>query len=158
MRFVADADRGISFFLSIAGQPFVEVLSGDIVPIPGTADVDVTGVALDPEGTGLLGTQLPVDLYPASLNVTDASGATMPLAPGLALNAPGSENFANKYITYIGTNLYITHFDAAVDIGKTFNVTYTSGPASVPIVLHAQIITENRATTPVFSGATFQEA
>lgn len=180
--FVADADPGISFFLSIAGQPFVEVVSGGIVQIPGASDVSAAAVAFEPSpvtaalyvdtgsgapllvhtGTsappGMLATFLPLNMYPASLNVTDASsGATIPMAPGLA---PGSTGFSTQYMAvnnrFGNGNLYLTPYTTA-DAGRTFNVTYTCGPATVPVILRAQIITEDRAATPVFRGASFQE-
>jgi hypothetical protein len=156
LRFKADADDGISFFLSIADQPFVEVANGDVIDIPGAQRQVLEDVQMD--DAGKLQQSLPGLVYPSSLRVVDyASGAELPIAPGLSPSAAGLSLITGKYISVLDNDMYLLRYDSAVDIGRSFTVTYAYGPSSISIRLRAQLTTLDRAATPVLRGAVLEE-
>ena len=78
MRFVADADTNLSYFLSWDGQSFFQVNNGDIVPVPGSASSLASGVTINDYGQ--LGMDLPANVY-QGLSILDDSGqALWPMA------------------------------------------------------------------------------
>jgi hypothetical protein len=158
-QFVADADPGVIFFLSVAGQPYIEVANGDVIQIPpvvGVQNVTASAVALD--GTGKLGTTIPSNIYLSTLTVVDSTSKTpYPIVSGLSITAPGVAQLASKYVSILNTALYLVNFVSATDAGKTFDVAYTSGPSPISIQVRAQITTADRSVTPALRGVSFQE-
>jgi hypothetical protein len=155
-QFVADADPGVIFFLSVAGQPYVEVANGDTIQIPGVQNVTTSAVAVD--GTGKLGTIIPSNIYLSTLTVVDSTSKTpYPIVSGLSVTAPGVAQLASKYVSILNTALYLVNFVSATDAGKTFDVAYTSGPSPISIQVRAQITTADRSVTPALRGVSFQE-
>jgi hypothetical protein len=155
-QFVADADPGVIFFLSVAGQPYVEVANGDTIQIPGVQNVTTSAVAVD--GTGKLGTIIPSNIYLSTLTVVDSTSKTpYPIVSGLSVTAPGVAQLASKYVSILNTALYLVNFVSATDAGKTFDVAYTSGLSPISIQVRAQITTADRSVTPALRGVSFQE-
>lgn len=156
-RFIADADPGVFFYLAINGGAFTQVVSGQATQVPGAAQTLATGVAISQATPGLLSNTLPANVYLETLSVTDGTTqAPYTVIPGLAPAAAGVSGLMNKYIGVSGAALHLLPASAA-DNAKTFNISYTTGPASLSIQLRVLISTEDRSTTPVFRGATFQE-
>ena len=156
-QFVADADPGIQFYLSLNGSSFSQVASGDTVPVPGAVDVSLPGIAVSGSSLGLLLTTLPGGVYPNSLTVTDvASGTVYPLLPGLNPALTGVSLLSGKSVAVFSNSLTLVP-ESAGDNAKTSNVDYTTGPASISIQVRALFTTTNNSVTPVFRGATFQE-
>jgi hypothetical protein len=155
-QFVADADPGVIFFLSVAGQPYVEVANGDTIQIPGVQNVTTSAVAVD--GTGKLGTIIPSNIFLSTLTVVDSTSKTpYPIVSGLSVTAPGVAQLASKYVSILNTALYLVNFVSATDAGKTFDVAYTSGLSPISIQVRAQITTADRSVTPALRGVSFQE-
>ena len=156
-QFVADADPGIQFYLSLNGSPFAQVASGDTVLVPGAVDVSLLGIAISGSSLGLLLTTLPAEVCPNSLTVTDvASGTVYPLLPGLNPALTGVSLLSGKSVAVFSNSLTLVP-ESAGDNAKTSNVDYTTGPSSVSIQVRALFTTTNNSVTPVFRGATFQE-
>ena len=165
LEFDTDTVSGVTYFLSLGGNPALEVFPGAIVPVPGATVVTSTSVPLD-SGTGQLQLpspavtyQLPSDAYPSSLVITDVTNPAAPvemrIAPGLsAVATPPS----NQYFTLDGSgNMYLVTYHSGPDASRVFDVSYTTGPAQLTAQLHVQLTTSDLNTTPVYSGATLVE-
>ena len=162
MRLVADDSDGLVYFLSLgSGAPLTGVAPGQVLNVPGAVDVNGTPSAyLDPSGSGMLWwkdetgafrNQLPANLYGTSLSITDAAGAPVRLAPGLN-PAFASHLTVPVFALYQGKLFY-----RPLVVGSPlFSVSYTAGPATIPASLLVQLITRDRAATPVFQGASLQ--
>jgi hypothetical protein len=156
-QFVADADPGILFYLSLNGAAFFQVASGDTIPVPGAEDVNLTNIAMSTVVQGQLLTTLPDNTYPNSLTVTDvATGTIYPILPGTLPTLVGLTLLSGKYVAVFDNLLSLIPLNVA-DNPKTSDVSYTTGPASVSIQVRVVFTTADRTVTPVFRGAVFQE-
>jgi hypothetical protein len=156
VQFVTETVPGITYFLSLGGNPAIEVFPGTVVPVPGAAVVAHTGVTLSVAGK--LSVTLPSNVYLPSVVIIDT---TNPVSPFDMRTAPGLPNTAtpahNQYITIDGSgNMYLVVYTIA-DAARTFSVSYVSGPTSITAQLHVQLTTSDLNTTPVFSGAQLVE-
>jgi hypothetical protein len=101
--------------------------------------------------TGAYTNQLPDDLYGTSLAIADVSGVPVRLAPGL------NPAFANHLTTPVFALYQGQLFYRPLGTGAfLFSVSYTAGPATLEASLKVQLITRDRARTPVFQGASLQ--
>jgi hypothetical protein len=156
VQFMTDTVSGVTYFLSLGGNPAQEVFPGTIVPVPGAAAVTNTGVTLN--GSGLLSVTLPADVYLPSVVIIDT---TTPASPFEMRTAPGLSHLAtpahNQYVTIDGSgNMYLVVYGGP-DAGRTFTVSYVHGPAELTAQLHVQLTTSDLNTTPVFAGAQLVE-
>lgn len=155
LRFAADADRRINYFLSFDETSFSEIAPGALIDVPGAAvhyysDVTVTS-------TGLLGHTLSPGLYPSTLRITNAvNGEPYRIAYGLPQGSAAL--LSNRYICVQSTGvnwdaLHLRPFTTPADDARTFNISYMTGPASLNGMLRVRLSTEDRSVTPVLRGA-----
>ena len=156
LRFVADVDDNLTYFLSWDGGSFFQVHNGDLVPIPGSAAAQtIEAVTLNQYGQ--LGANLPANVYQGKLKIQDAaSGASYRLAPGLQYPP---QSTANSYMMLPAfpaeTPIFLAPYSAP-DIPPIFNISYETGPATLPVYLRVQLTTNDSSTTPVFHGASLE--
>jgi hypothetical protein len=163
VRLDAPVAEGISYYLALSPNPFVEIQPGVDIAIPGTALVTASGVVID--STGLLAHTFPGTAYVDSLSVTqdgvdDVTGVANPpvnVAPSLAPADSRVAQLVNKYIGINGANLNYIRDDVSRDVGKTFSFSYITGPSSITAQLKVVLSTSDRAVTPVFRGAKLLE-
>lgn len=156
--FNAPDAAGLTYFLSLdGGTTWQEVIPGQQIPVPGATRVSVTATLPSysiNDGVGLLNEILPVGTIPSTVLIT-FNGAEIPLAPGLPLEIAG---LTNTYIVPEGLQLYILPVTTA-DYGNQYQLSYVYIPADIPAIqaiLHVQLNTEDKANTPVFTGATLE--
>jgi len=165
VEFETETVPGITYFLSLGGNPALEVFPGAIVPVPGATVVNSTSVPLD-SVTGQLQLpspavtyQLPANAYSSSLVITDVTNPATPfemrIAPGLSAAATPP---SNQYFTLdTSGNMYLVTYVALHDSARIFDVSYTTGPSQLGAQLHVQLTTSDLNTTPVYSGAQLVE-
>jgi hypothetical protein len=161
--FRAVLDPDVTYFLSLAGGPFIETSPDKIIPVSGAAAVSAADVVID--STGLLAHSIPSNYYPGTLKITESrlvdgvvTDGLMTIAPGLLASDARVPKLVNEYIGVNGSRqLYLIRNDYAIDIGRIFNISYITGPASVTAQLKVRLSTEDRAVTPVFHGAALEE-
>ena len=157
VRLAVTEDPGLTYFLAFNAAEFVEVFPGQEIAIPGVSPFEIDSVDMDPD-TGLLDHTLPATAYVETLWCEqEGSDDIIRIAPGLAPNSERDEKLIHKYLGVNGTALSFIRDDISIDIGKTFTVGYTAGPASVSVRLKVQLNTSDRTTTPVFRGAALEE-
>jgi hypothetical protein len=151
MRFVADADQNLSYFLSWDGESFFQVNNGGIVSVPGSTSVALSGITINDYGQ--LGTDLPANVYQGSLSIVDDSGQAYRIAPGM--QSP-PYNASNGYMMVpefpqAGPIVLAPYDDP--DVPPVFSVAYQTGPTSLQAYLRVQLTTNDPTLTPVFHGA-----
>lgn len=141
---------GLHYFLSLAGNPFIEVFPGTLVPIPGVTTHTTTVGLTDP--TGKINLILPGNVYLSTLSIKDhATQLEVRTAPGLS-NAASPPT--NKYITVDGSgNMYLVLYNHAADQFRTFDISYLTGPSTVTASMQVELVTDDLNTTPVYAGA-----
>lgn len=87
----------------------------------------------------------------------DGSGDEIRFAPSLDPADANVAKLVNKYAGLTGTNMYIIRDDIAQDVGKTYTISYSTGPSAVQAQLRVVLSTEDRSLTPVFRGAILEE-
>ena len=129
---------------AIAAQA-ITIVSAYLDPDP------TSGMLWWKDETGAYRSQLPDNLYGASLAITDAAGAPVRLAPGL------NPAFASHLTTPVFALYQGKLFYRPLGTGSSlFSVSYTAGPDTIAASLRVQLITRDRAKTPVFQGASLQ--
>jgi hypothetical protein len=107
---------------------------------------------------GRLGHTLPTDTYLNTITVTeDGTGEQVRVAPALSFLDTSISKLVNKYIGVLGQQLNLIRDDVASDIGRTFTISYSTGPAQILAQLRVVLSTEDRSITPVFRGASLEE-
>lgn len=91
MRFVADTDPNLTYFLSWDGKNFFQANVGDIVTVPGSTVYD-SGAGITLDDYGQLGVDLPAYVYPGTLSIVDGSGTAYRIAPGLKAPPYNAQN------------------------------------------------------------------
>jgi len=166
--FKAPSAEGLLYFLSLdGGITWQEVSPGQKIPVPGAIHVGVVANlpatwASAPNEQGILDQILPAGYIPSTLQLTNSSGETVPIAPGLELGAAG---LTNQYVVPQSGNLYIQPVSTSI-YGSIYQLSYvyippvetSVGPETllVQAILHVQLDTEDKASTPVFTGATLE--
>jgi hypothetical protein len=162
--FVADASPDISYFLSLQDGPYIEVNPGDTVAVPGTAVITAPGVAID--SAGLLAHTLGATAYFNTLLVTQQAllngivqQVPIPIVADLSPTDVNITALTQDYIAVTPSSglIHLVSFSTPIDIGRTFNVSYVTGPALVTALLKVRLSTEDKTKTPVFHGASLQE-
>jgi hypothetical protein len=150
--FTADTTPGIQYFYSFDGTTFLNILPGQEVAVPGATDAVVNSVTINSDGS--LNHTVPSGLYYSTVQISDVDGTPYRFAPEVnpALTP------TNSYITYWNNKFYLLPYDNATQSSLHFNVKYTTGPSSVQLILHVRISTSDSSLTPVFRGASFQNA
>lgn len=147
--FQAPTVPGIIYFLSLAGNPAIEVSPGELIDIPGT--VVVTNQNYGLVDTNKLNFTLPADAYLPSLMITNAaSGDVVRIAPGLD---PSTTGLTNQYFTLDGSGIMYLIDYVSEDAGSTYYVSYVTGPATIIASLQVQLSTSDLNTTPLYTGA-----
>jgi len=140
----------VGLLLTLNGN--APVLAGQAVTLVSAYIDPTSGVLSWQDETGAYTNQLPDDLYGASLAIADVSGAPVRLAPGL------NPAFANHLTTPVFALYQGQLFYRPLGTGALlFSVSYTAGPATLDASLKVQLITRDRARTPVFQGASLQD-
>jgi hypothetical protein len=157
LQFVTDTVPDITYFLSLGGNPAIEVFPDTIVAVPGAAIVNATTSPLS--GSGLLSVTLPADVYLPSVVITDTTSTPfeMRLAPGLDPASIYSVPAHNQYITIDGSGVMYLITYSGGDDGRVFTISYVHGPSTITAQLHVQLTTPDLNTTPVYAGATLVE-
>ena len=163
LKFETETVSGVTYFLSLGGNPALEVFPGAVVSVPGATVITSTSIGLN-AGTGQLLTSLPDNTYLSSLVITDVTNPVTPfevrIAPGLS---PAATPNTNQYFTVNQATptspyeLYLVTYNAGPDSTRVFDVSYTTGPATLTAQLHVQLTTSDLNTTPVYSGAQLVE-
>ena len=155
LRFVADTDPGLSYFLSWDGAAFFQVNSGDLVPVPGGTTVDRSGVTLDIYGT--LSEQLPANVYLSTLAITDAvTGEPYRIAPGLLVPPfAGAHGYMAISEPPAAGPIVLMPYEEP-ETPPTFRVQYQTGASSLNAYLRVQLTTADPSLTPVLHGAMLQ--
>jgi len=114
------------------------------------------------EYAGILCTELPLNTYLNTVHVvSDATGETIDLAPGLVPSYGAQQNLLGTYIGLVegssGWQPYIISSNPFANFGSSYTITYTCGPATITAALQVKFDTEDIASSPVFYGATLQE-
>jgi hypothetical protein len=151
LQFITDNVPGLTFFLALGPNPALEVSPGDIVAIPGVTTITNQNSTIN--GSGLLNHTLPTNVYLPSLTIVDAaSQISMNIAPNLSHTTTG---ITNQYITVDPStgNMYLIVYNSMNDSGRTFNVSYSYGPSTVPVSLQVEMTTSNLNNTPIYQGA-----
>jgi len=157
---------GVQYFLSLSipgtTAPLVEITPGKYIQVPGTMAFNEPGVAID--DTGLFAHTLPGDAYLTTLSVVDGgTGLPMKLAPGLSHIDINVSKLTNEYVGIesrsVDSSLYLVkhNFNGSVDPGRTFDISYVSGPPEVVVQLQVQLSTTDNSTSPIFQGASLDE-
>jgi hypothetical protein len=152
LKFEAPTIPGLVYFLSLGGNPAIEVNPGDLIAIPGTTVTTNQNVNLD-HSTGKLNFTLPNNTYLQSLTIVDhGSGLTMRIAPDLD---PTTTGLTNQYITINKStgDMYLVVFGGVPDELRTFDLSFVQGPATVTTALQVELITNDLNNTPLFTGA-----
>ena len=155
MRFVADTDPGLGYFLSWDGQAFFPVNSGGLVPVPGSTSINLSAVSLNIYGQ--LSELLPANVYLPTLAITDkASGAPYRIAPGLLVPPfDGSNSYMAVPEPPAGGPIILMPYEEPTS-PPTFQMQYQTGPSALIAYLRVQLATTDPSLTPVFHGATLQ--
>lgn len=156
--FDAPTDPSIKYFLSLYGQgnpqaPFVEVEPGDALSVGTLVDqAYVTNVSLN----GLI-TSLPANVYINTISITE-NNVPLRFAPGLLETDVNITELVNEYVglapTMSGYDLKLVNATSSYATTRTFNVSYIYGPSIVNAQLNVRLDTDDRATSPLFQGAT----
>jgi hypothetical protein len=156
--FDAPTDSSIKYFLSLYGQgttqaPFVEVEPGDALSV-GTA-VSQTVVTISSLG-GLIAS-LPANVYINTIVIKE-NNVALKFAPGLLQTDTHAVELVNEYVglatTISGYDLKLVNATANYSVTRTFDVSYVYGPLVVNAQLNVRLNTDDRATSPLFQGAT----
>jgi hypothetical protein len=147
-----DAQPGVSVFAAVAGGAFAGVSPGTELAVPGAVDVSAP-VSIDETGQLSWGTlTLPDDLYAPSLRIVTPDGTPFRLAFGL--DPVSAASLGTPVICVWNHGLYYRPY-VPIQLNPALSIHYTSGPASFPVVLRVQLVTRDRAQTPVFAGVLF---
>lgn len=162
--FDTQADPNIQYYLSLSQpgpiSPFVEVNSGDNILIPGANQVTATNVSIN--SGGLFNQTLPSNIYLHTLMIQEIVGGNLVqvnIAPGLSSTDPNRTKLIKEYIgVQMGTgsgfgNLHVIRADGTYNNTRRFNVSFAYGPSSIVAMLKIRLSTDDRATSPIFSGA-----
>jgi hypothetical protein len=162
IRFVADNDPNIVYFLSFNGGSYFEVRPNDILNIPGV--VTITPVDVNMNSSGILAHTLPGDVYLTTLLVTEerlvesiTTDVAIPIVQGLSNSDSRILRLQGEFIGVNGTQLSIVRSDATFDTGRTFTVSYSHGPSQLIAQLKVRVSTDSPAITPTFHGASLEE-
>lgn len=158
LQFDAPVIPGIVYFLSLAGNPAIEVNPGDLVDIPGTTVIPPTNHGL--VSTNKLNLILPSDTYLASLLITNAAnGEVVRIAPGLS---PSTTDLTNQYFTLDGSgNMYLVDYVSAIFplaggtaevIAGTPNIATITFPQVAGVISSGDSITISSATSSTLDG------
>jgi hypothetical protein len=149
------ADPGLTYFLSLAGENYVEVNLNTPIAIPGVMTGGGTATVSSP---GLLSVTLNSNIYLNTLVVIDESiSAILPIVYGITEGATNIANLKRNYISVIGNDLYYIPYVSG-DSTKTFSVSYLYGPSQVTAQLKVQLFSNDNNSSPVFNGATLLAA
>ena len=152
LRFVADDDPNLIYFLSWDGNAFFQASNGDLITVPGSSTVNHTGVTIN--AYGQLGEDLPANVYPATLSIEDAgSGEAYRIAPGLDIPPYAARNGYMMVPEFPQPGPIVLAPYSEPDIPPAFNLSYQTGPASLNAFLRVQLTTDDPTLTPVFHGA-----
>lgn len=158
----APDDANIQYYLSLFAvgnptAPFVEINPGDAVQI-GTPVT--TTITTNPSFPSLLGI-LPSNTYLSTISVKEGS-TSLKIAPALSATDPHLTQLVHEYVgwdvTSIGYTLELIRGDGNYNPPRTFTVSYIEGPAVVNVQLKARLSTIDKAVSPIFRGATLDEA
>ena len=156
VRVVADGEPKLTYFLALGDEPFMEVVPGIPIPIPGSDVVSTADVPMN--ATGLLAHSWPVNAYLSTLRVTrEGDNTVIPLAPGLSPADPSVSALVHEYVGIDGVSLNFISSNISASVGKTFSLAYVTGPDVLTAQLKVQLSTSDRAVTPVFRGASLEE-
>lgn len=160
----APIDPKIQYYLSIydattVQAPFVEINAGDAVHIGTSFTTTVTTSVYFPYQLA----SAPADLYLSTVKVTE-NGVKLHVATGLLPTDPDIASLAHEYVAVVPSSLGydIRLLDSSADTGlysqpRSFVVSYVYGPSLVNVQLKVRLSTDDRATSPVFHGASLDE-
>jgi hypothetical protein len=152
-------DDDLTAFVSLDGLTFTNVLPGSVLPVPGAvqvtgaASVGANGLMTWAVGTGTA-SALPVNVYPQSLTVLDKDNVPVPIAAGL--NPADATHVTKPVVCWFNNTL--TYRPYTGTISDPFTVSYVYGPSSLQAYLRVQLVSRDRASTPVFKGMTLVNA
>jgi len=151
VRFQADSDPNLNYFVSFDGENYSQVLPGADISLPGYDHGEFSGTLGGGGGLGgmSLPRTLPMDVIYASVVAWDENGNFYPALSGLA---PG-QTPANPYLI-IGSTLMLV---PAGDSSRNFRVGYTTGPPTIQVWLKVRFSTSSNIVTPIFTGAHLEE-
>lgn len=162
LRFMVDADSGLTYFLTLSAPDgtttSLSVIPGQVVSVP-TATPSVL-VPLVSNSAGILGTGtgssfnpyvVPSDIYLNSVFVKRIASdltITFPrVAPGYN---PASHNTASSYLG-IHDNRF--EYGPVFNVLDLFEANFSRGPISISASLSVQFFGRDKSVTPVFRGA-----
>jgi hypothetical protein len=153
---------GLLYFLSLGSGNFIEVSLATSIPIPAVSETNLTAVGLN--SNGLLNSTISSLAYLSTIEIIDVStGTPIPLLYGLLPTNSSLATLNKSYISLVQASpssayslYYIPYISE--DSSKTFNISYVSGPASVSAQLKIQISTNDKNSSPIFTGATLLNA
>lgn len=157
----APIDSRIQYYLSVYAvgstqAPFVEINAGDAVRIGTKVQTTPT---TSPSFPYLLGST-PPELYLSTVRVTE-NGIELKIAPGLLPTDPNVLSLEHEYVvivpTSVGFDIRLLNASGSYTPPRTFALSYVYGPALVNIQLKVRLSTDDRATSPVFHGASLDE-
>jgi hypothetical protein len=99
---------------------------------------------------GTVVSTLPANVYPRSLTVLDANNNPVPIAAGL--NPANATHVTKPVICWFNNTL--TYRPYTGPVATSFSVSYVYGPPSLQAYLRVQLVSRDRAATPVFKGMT----
>lgn len=103
---------------------------------------------------GVLVSALPANVYPRSLTVLDNNNVPVPVAAGL--NPANATHVTKPVVCWFNNKLTYRPYTGPVT--DHFSVSYVYGPASLDAYLRVQLVSRDRAATPVFKGMTLVNA
>lgn len=162
--FDAPVDSDIQYYLSLSQGtsivPFVEIAPGDQIFIPGATQITATNVAMN--SSGLIAQSIPSNVYVDTLVINEII-ATVPtpvnVVFGLSPTDPKRNKLLKEYVSVrLGSGssagqINVVNATATYNNTRKFNVSFAQGPQTVSAMLKVRLSTDDRATTPIFRGA-----
>jgi hypothetical protein len=151
VQLIGTNDPNLTYYLTLDdGTPAdlitVAAVPGTSIKVPGVSEVSSVRTTT----SGVLGSALPGNVIPNTIQVVNSSGVGLPVIPGLSVSDANIGALVDQRVSFVGTTLtIIPHPPDAT----SYEVSYLTGAADIIATLRVHLSTPDRTVTPIFSGA-----